>query len=204
MGGERRCDTRDAPIAHAGPEFFQLLQAVVDLIRPEPLEADQGAVEAGDVARIDFADGLERAELALIELVQHVAGCLALVGQAHPHAAPVGFRALVVDVAHVDELLQVVGDVRAEVVAARLQFTRSQLAVADVVEQKRLDGVQVGATLAVELVLDDVEQEAVKPLDEAEGLKVLTAEIVPRDLCGLLGRRRRARSNATLIVLACL
>ena len=79
-------------------------------------------------------------------------------------------------VAHVDELLQVVGDVRAEIVAARLQFAGRQLAVADVVEQQRLHAIELGAAEAIELVLDHVEQKAVQPLDQSQRLQILAAE----------------------------
>jgi len=49
---------------------------------------------------------------------------------------------------HLDELLEIVRDVRAEIVAARAQLARGQLLVADVEQQQRLDGVDVGAALA--------------------------------------------------------
>src|SRR5690606_20522536 len=67
---------------------------------------------------------------------------------------------------------QIVGDVRAEVVAAGAQLARRQLAVADVEEQQRLHGVDVGPAGAVELVLDDVQKTAVQPLDEPQGLQI--------------------------------
>ena len=50
-----------------------------------------------------------------------------------------------IEEAHLDELLQIVGDVGAKIVAARAQLARGQLLVADVEEQQRLDGVDVGA-----------------------------------------------------------
>ena len=76
------------------------------------------------------------------------------------------------EVAHLDQLLHVVGDVRAEIVAARAKFARRQLLVADVEEQQRLDGVDVGAAAAVELVLDDVEQAAMQTLDERQRFQI--------------------------------
>ncbi len=77
-----------------------------------------------------------------------------------------------VDEAEVDELLDVVGDVRAQVVATRAQLNGGQFRIADVEEQEGLDGVDVGAALAVELVLDDVQKAAVKTLDEVERFEI--------------------------------
>ena len=48
-----------------------------------------------------------------------------------------------------DELLEIVRNVRAEVVAARTQLTRGQLLVADVIKQQRLHRIDVGAAAAV-------------------------------------------------------
>ena len=40
---------------------------------------------------------------------------------------------------HLDELLEIVRNVRAEIVTARAQLAGSKLSVADIVEQQRLD-----------------------------------------------------------------
>lgn len=84
------------------------LQAVADLIRPEALQAHQGAIEPANIIMGDFTDRLDRAELALIEMMHDLAGCLALLGQADAHRAAVGLGALVMDIAHVDQLLEIV------------------------------------------------------------------------------------------------
>jgi hypothetical protein len=49
-------------------------------------------------------------------------------------------RALVGEVAHLDKLLEIVGDVGAEIVALGAQLAGGELAVADVEQQQRLDG----------------------------------------------------------------
>ena len=77
-----------------------------------------------------------------------------------------------IEEAHLDELLQVVGDVGAKVVAARAQLARGQLLVADVVEQQRLHRVDVGATAAIEFILDDIEETAVQPLYQSQSFEV--------------------------------
>src|SRR5690606_33317113 len=55
-----------------------------------------------------------------------------------------------------------------------------QLALADIVEQKRLHAVELGAALAIELVLDHVQKQAMKPFDQAQGLQILASEIFTR------------------------
>src|SRR5689334_13419890 len=101
---------------------------------------------------------------------------MTLVSQADTHRAAVGIGPLVVDVAHVDELLEVIRNVRTEVIAARLELTGRQLALTDVVKQEGLHAVEFGAALAIEFVLDDVEQEPMQPLDQPQRLEVFTAE----------------------------
>ena len=110
--------------------------------------------------------------------LHHLARFLALVGQADAHAAAVGLRPLVVQVAHVNELLEIVGDVRAEIVAARLELACGQLAFADVIEKQSLHAVEIGAAKTIELVLDHVEQQTMQPFDETQRLQVLGAETV--------------------------
>src|SRR5262249_48936290 len=61
------------------------------------------------------------------------------------------------------ELLDIVGDIRAEVIAARAQFAWRQLLARYIVKEQGLHAVDVAAAAAVEFVLDDVEQAAVEP-----------------------------------------
>ena len=61
---------------------------------------------------------------------------------------------------------------RAQVVAAGAQLAGGHLGVADVEHQQRLDRVDVVPAHAVELVLDQVEQAAVEPLDAADGFEI--------------------------------
>ena len=76
-----------------------------------------------------------------------------------------------IEEAHLDKLLQIVRDVRTEIIAARAQFTRGQFLVADVVEQQSLHRVDVGAAAAVERP-DDVEQTAMQTFDERERFEI--------------------------------
>jgi hypothetical protein len=62
-----------------------------------------------------------------------------------------------VDVAHINELLEIVGDVGAQIIAPRLQLSGGQFAFADVIEQQRLDAVELGSVQTVgEVSGDDV------------------------------------------------
>ena len=83
-----------------------------------------------------------------------------------------------VEEAHLDQLLEIVGDVGAEIVAARAQFAGGQLLVADIVQQQRLHRIDVGAAAAVEFVLDDVEQSPVQTLDQGQRLEIVRPDMV--------------------------
>src|SRR3990167_7045793 len=97
-------------------------------------------------------------------------------------------------IAHLDELLQIVGNVRAEIIAARAQLAGRQLAAVDVEQQERLHAVDVRAVAAVEFVLDHVEQPAMQPLDQRKRLEIkrLQPRLV-RTLRPLSGLHRRTR-----------
>ena len=75
------------------------------------------------------------------------------------------FGAFVMDVTALDQLLEIVRDVRAQIVAARAQLARRQFLIAHIEQQQRLHAVDLALVTAVELVLDDVEQLPVQPLD---------------------------------------
>ena len=76
------------------------------------------------------------------------------------------------DEAGIDQLLQIVGDVRAEIVAAGPELARRQLRIADIEEKQRLHAVHVGAAHAVELVLDHVEQSPMEPLHQRQRIEI--------------------------------
>src|SRR5579883_2469771 len=68
---------------------------------------------------------------------------LPLVGQAHADRAAVMERALLHDVARLDHLLHVVGDVRAKIAAAQGQLADRHLEIADVEQNHCLHVVDV-------------------------------------------------------------
>src|SRR5690606_8446706 len=91
----------------------------------------------------------------------------------------------------IDQLFEVVGHVRPKVVAARAQFARRQLRIADIEQQQRLDGVDVAAALTVEFVLDDIEQPAMESLHKLERLQIERAQAVAMVVILRGGRSRR-------------
>ena len=96
-----------------------LLQPIQDLIGPEALEPVQRLVQPSELVGIDAADLLHGAHVLFVERAHRLAHVAALLGQLDAHRAAIDARALVIEEAHLDELLQIVGDVRAEIVAAR-------------------------------------------------------------------------------------
>ena len=95
-----------------------------------------------------------------------------LVGEPHVYRAAVVHRALLHEIAVLDHLLDVIGDVRAEIAAAQGQLADRHLGVADVEQHHALHVVDVVDAEPVELELDDFEEMPVKPLDQRDRLKV--------------------------------
>src|SRR6185295_8485922 len=143
-----------------GPTWPEISEPIQYLIGPEALEAMQRLVHRRELLVGDAADLLDGLDVLLIERIHDAADFLALRGQADADRAAIDARTLMIEEAEFDQLLQIVGDVGAEIVAARAQFARGQFLVADIVEQQRLHRIDVGAAAAVEFVLDDVEQAA--------------------------------------------
>ena len=70
-------------------------------------------------------------------------------------------------IAGFDQFLDIVRDVRTEVIAARAQFASGQLLVGDIIQQQGLNGVDIAAAAPVEFVFDHVEKAAMQPLNES-------------------------------------
>src|SRR6185437_3502404 len=70
------------------------------------------------------------------------------------------------------KLLEVVGDVRTQIVAACTQLAGRQFLIADIEQQERLDAVDLAFVAPVKLVLDDVEKLAMKPFNEVERFEI--------------------------------
>ncbi len=130
------------------------------------------AASISDEHRAFTADLLNRPHVLLVERIDDVAHFLALRGQLDADRAAIDARTLVIEEFHLHKLLEIVGDVGAEIITARAQFAGRQFLVTDVVEQQRLHRVDVGATAAVEFVLDDIEQAAMQPLNQRQGFLI--------------------------------
>ena len=77
-----------------------------------------------------------------------------------------------IDVSTVNQLLQVVGDIRAEIVTARRQLADRQVVVADVVQNQALNVVDVVDTSPLQLGLHEFEELAMQSLDQEDALVV--------------------------------
>src|SRR5215469_16597930 len=114
-----------------------------DLVDPETLETAQAHIRAFKVRHGDVAHRFERTEMTVEEHAQHVAHGLALAGQAHENGAPVDLGTFVMDIAALDELLEIVRHVGAQVVTARAQFARRQFLIADIEQEQRSHAVDL-------------------------------------------------------------
>ena len=96
----------------------------------------------------------------------------ALVGQADAHGAPVDARAVMVQIADIDELLDVVGDVGAEIAPAQRQLADRQLVGPDIEQNQRLDVVDVLNAQTVEFSPHEFEKLAMQPLDQRDHIEI--------------------------------
>src|ERR1700733_1034448 len=157
-----RTDKKRSPGAEPGlkvraAEGSGRLEPIENLVGPEALQAVQSLVEDAELVGVDTANLFHRPHVLVVERVDDVTHFAALVGELDAYRAPVDARTLMVEESHLHQLLEIVGDVGAKIIAACAQFARGQLLVADIVEKQRLDRIDVGAATAVEFVLDNVE-----------------------------------------------
>ncbi len=117
--------------------------------------------------------------MALVHADDLVAQRLPLLGEAHAHRAAVMRRALLHQVVVLDHLLDVVGDVRAQVAAAQRQLADGHLEIADVEQDHGLHVVDVVHALGVELELDHFQELAVQALDERDHVKISGLHATP-------------------------
>src|SRR5690606_9027053 len=123
--------------------------AIGDGVVPEAVEPLKGPVHLAELLRFDPPDLLDGTDMAVIEPGDDLGHLFPFRRQADADRAAVDARTLVVDETHVDQLLQIVGYVRAEIVAARAEFAGREFRIADVEEKQSLDGIDVAAALAL-------------------------------------------------------
>ena len=87
------------------------------------------------------------------------------------------YRALLHEIAVLDHLLDVVGDVRPQIVAAQCKLADGDLGIPDVKQHQGLHIVDVVNAAPVELKFDQFEKMAVKPLDQRDDLEIGVAHI---------------------------
>ena len=98
-----------------------------------------------------------------------VAQVTPLCGEPHMDRAAVMHRALLHDIAVLDHLLDVVGDVRPEIAAACGQFADRHLGIPDVKQHHPLHVVDVVNAEPIEFELDEFEEMPVKPARSSQG-----------------------------------
>src|ERR1700732_2125893 len=150
----------------------EISEPIQDLVGPEPLEPVQRLVEGRELLVRDAADLFHGLDVLLVKRVHDAADFLALRCQANTDRTAIDARTLMVEEAEFNQLLQIVGDVGAEVIAARAQLARGQFLVADVIEQQRLHRIDVGPAAAGKFILDDVEQATMQPLHQGQRFEI--------------------------------
>src|SRR5262249_19274797 len=86
-------------------------ETIENLVGPEPLEAMQRLVQRRELLIGDAADLLDRLDVLLIQRIDDATDLLALLRQANADRTTINARALMIEEAELDQLLQVVGDV---------------------------------------------------------------------------------------------
>jgi hypothetical protein len=124
---------------------------IEDVIGPKALESVQRSVQDQELIRIDSADLFNGTHVLSTESLDDVTHIPAFVGELDAYRAAVYAAALVIEKSRRDELLEIVGDIRAQIVASRDQFARGQFPVADVVEQQSLYGIDVHPATTIEV-----------------------------------------------------
>src|SRR5580704_12668417 len=145
-------------------------EPILDLVGPVSLEAQQRGIHPNEVVARDAADLFDRTRMLLIDPSDDAVDLFAPLGQADPNRAAVDARAGMMEEADLDQLLDVIGNIRAEIIAACAQFAGGQFLVADIIQEQCLYRVDVGSPAAVELILDNVQQSTMKPFDHRQSL----------------------------------
>src|ERR1700686_1397427 len=120
-GPEIRADALEKRIFFSGCRSFQraglafpavqkISEPVQDLVGPEPLEPVQRLVQRREFLVRDAANLFHGLDVLLIERVDDTADFLALRGEADADRAAIDARALRIEEAEFDQLLQIVGD----------------------------------------------------------------------------------------------
>src|SRR5215813_10551856 len=94
---------------------LKISEPIQDLVGPEPLEPMQRLVQRRELLVRDAADLLHGLDVLLIQRVDDTADFLSLRGQTNADRAAIDARPLMIEETELDQLLQVVGNVGAEV-----------------------------------------------------------------------------------------
>lgn len=137
----------------------------MNVIGPRPLDAAQRLAHRFDLAAAEFLF-VEPGGDAVFEVADLVDDLQRLVGQGDADRAAVVRRALLLEIAHLGELLDVVGDVRALIVASLDEVADGDVLVADVGQQQGLYAVDVADAEPVQFGAQQIEESPVQALNQ--------------------------------------
>src|SRR5271166_4584574 len=138
---------------------------------PEPLEPAEGDADGLKIVHVDRRLR-QQLEMTLKHHTHPVAQLRSLFGQTNADRTAVVQRALLHEIAVFDHLLDVVGDVRAEIAAAQRQFADGHLRVSDVEQHHPLDVVDVVDAETFELKLHHLQEVTVQALDQRDYFEI--------------------------------
>src|SRR3954465_2619887 len=151
----------------------ELSRPLYQIAGPDP-EALEPAQRGDDAIEVGLGDGglLQQLDVPPVHPAQPIPQRATLMGQLDVDRAAIVHRALLRQIVVLDHLLDIIGNVGAEIAAAQGQLADGHLGVADVEQHHALHVVDVVNAEPVELELHHFEKMAVKPLDQRNHLKI--------------------------------
>src|SRR5512132_2410017 len=121
-----------------------------------------------------------------------------LLGEANADGPPVVRRTLMLKVAHFGQLLDVVGTVRALIIATLDEIADGDLLLADIRDEQRLDAVDVANAQAIQFSAEQIEKPAMQPLDQPRQFEVFLLHCrgsLQRASCAVASRTPQIRKG---------
>src|SRR3954465_2112918 len=151
----------------------ELSRPLYQIAGPDP-EALEPAQRGDDAIEVGLGDGglLQQLDVPPVHPAQPIPQRATLIGQLDVDRAAIVHRALLRQIVVLDHLLDVIGDVGAEIAAAQGQLADGHLGVADVEQHHALHVVEVVNAVPVEFQFDNFEKPAVKLFDKGDDLQI--------------------------------
>lgn len=116
---------------------------VADLVGPIPLNPFERHVDVENFVGIDTCGFFHADSVTQEQVLDDIKDLASLFRQTDPDRTTINFTPLVVHEIIFNELLEVIGNIRALVIAPRFQFTCGDFIIADVEQKKPLDRVDL-------------------------------------------------------------